>query len=80
MLKFSISASCRISSFLIWLLVGREDLENEIGDGELKDGEENVGIIDYEKFLFNYINRCAVSIYSANLIMNRAAIEIANTY
>jgi hypothetical protein len=62
------------------LLVGREDLENEIGDGELKDGEENVGIIDYEKFLFNYINRCAVSIYSANLIMNRAAIEIANTY
>jgi hypothetical protein len=63
------------------LLVGREDLGNdEIGDGEIGDGEENVRTADCEKFFLNYINRCAISLYSANLIINRAAIEIASTY
>jgi hypothetical protein len=62
------------------LLVGREDLEGEIRDDKLKDGKENVRIADCEKFLFNYINHCAVSVYFANLIMDRAAIEITNKY
>jgi hypothetical protein len=73
------------------LLVGREDLEDgeiedgEIEDGEIKndkieDGEEDIGIADYEKFFFNYTDRCAVSVHFANLIIDKAAIEIANTY
>jgi hypothetical protein len=57
------------------MLVGREGLE-----GEIRGGEENIGTADCEKFFFNYIDRCAVSVYFANLIVNRAAIEIANTY
>jgi hypothetical protein len=67
-------------------MVGRESLRSgEIGDGEIggdeiKDNKEDVEIADREKFFFNYTDRCAVSIYSANLIINRAAIEIANTY
>jgi hypothetical protein len=80
-LKFNISANCRISSFLIWLLVGRENLESdEIGNDEIKDDKENIGIINCEKFFLNYADRCAVSIYFANLIIDKAAIEIANTY
>jgi hypothetical protein len=68
------------------LLVGRENLENgkikndKIEDGEIKNSEKNIEIANYEKFFLNYINRCAVSIHSANLIINKAAIEIANTY
>jgi hypothetical protein len=68
------------------LLIGREKLENdkiesgEIEDNEIKDNKEGVEIADCEKFFFNYINRCAVSLYSANLIIDRAAIETANTY
>jgi hypothetical protein len=68
------------------LLVGREDLENgkieggEIEDDEIGNNEEDIGIADCEKFFLNYINCCAVSIYSANLIINKAAIETANTY
>jgi hypothetical protein len=58
------------------LLVGREDLKG----GEIKEGEDDIGIADCEKFLLNYINRCAVSLYSANLIINKAITEIANTY
>jgi hypothetical protein len=61
-------------------LIGREDLEDKIGNDKIEDREEDVEIADYEEFLFNYIDRCAVSIHFANLIMNRAAIEIANTY
>jgi hypothetical protein len=62
------------------LLVGREDLEGgEIRNGKIED-EENIGIADCEKFFFNYINRCAISLHSANLIINRIAIEIANIY
>jgi hypothetical protein len=67
-------------------LVGREDLENgEIEDGEIEnneieDNEENIGITDYEKFFLNYTDRCAVSVYSANLIIDKAAIETANIY
>jgi hypothetical protein len=67
-------------------LIGRESLEGgkiesgEIGDGEIKDSEENIGIADYEEFFFNYTNRCAVSIHFTNLIIDRAAIETANTY
>jgi hypothetical protein len=62
-------------------LVGRENLEgDEIETGEIESDEENIEIADYEKFFLNYINRWAVSIYSANLIIDRAAIEIANTY
>jgi hypothetical protein len=79
------SVNCRISSFLVWLLVGREGLESEIGGGEIGnneigDDEEDIETADCEEFLFNYINYCAVSIHSANLIMDRAAIETANTY
>jgi hypothetical protein len=86
MLKFSMSASCRISFFLVWLLIGREDLEGgEIKDSEIEgdgigDSEENIGIADCEKYFLKYVNRCAVSVYSANLIINRVTIEIANTY
>jgi hypothetical protein len=67
-------------------LVGRENLEGgEIKDGEIKDneignGEDGVEIADYEKFFLNYIGRCAISLHSANLIIDRAATEIANTY
>jgi hypothetical protein len=62
------------------LLIGRENLGDEIEDNKIEDGKENIEIADCEKFFFNYINRCAISIYFANLIMDRAAIEIANTY
>jgi hypothetical protein len=68
------------------LLIGREDLRdneiknNKIGSDEIKDNEENIEIINCEKFFLNYINRWAVSLYFANLIVNRAAIETANTY
>jgi hypothetical protein len=77
MLKLNISASCRISFFLVWLLVGRENLEDdEIED----DDEDDIGIVNCGKKIFNYADRCAVSVYFANLIMDKAAIEIANTY
>jgi hypothetical protein len=67
------------------LLVGREDLEDEIGDNEIEGGEiggdkEDVETADCEKFLFNYVNRCAVSVYSANLIIDKITIEITNIY
>jgi hypothetical protein len=73
------------------LLVGREDLEdseikdNEIGDDKIEDdeienNEEDIRTANYEKFFLNYTDRCAVSIYFANLIINKAAIETTNTY
>jgi hypothetical protein len=68
------------------LLIGRENLENdkiedgEIEDDEIEDDEKDVGITDCEKFFFNYADRCAVSVHSANLIVNKIAIEIASTY
>jgi hypothetical protein len=68
------------------LLIGRENLENDeikngkIKDDEIKDNENDIEIANCEKFFFNYINRYAVSIHSANLIIDKAAIEIANTY
>jgi hypothetical protein len=62
------------------LLVGCEDLKNKIENNKIENGEEDIKIADYEKFLFNYINRCAVSVHFANLIIDKAAIEIANTY
>jgi hypothetical protein len=62
------------------LLVSREDLGDEIKDNEIRNNEKNVEIADCEEFLFNYIDRCAVSVYSANLVVNRAAIETANMY
>jgi hypothetical protein len=80
MLKLSMSVNCRISFFLVWLLVGRESLESEIRNDEIGNNKENIEIADCEKFLFNYINRCAISIHSANLIIDKAAIETANTY
>jgi hypothetical protein len=81
MLKFSMSASCRISSFLVWLLVGREGLGGgEIGGGEIGSGEEDIGIADCEEFFLNYAGCCAVSVHSANLIVDRAAIETASIY
>jgi hypothetical protein len=58
------------------LLVDRESLEG----GEIEDGENGVKIADCEKFFLNYVNRCAVSLYSANLIIDKATVEIANTY
>jgi hypothetical protein len=73
------------------LLIGRENLKSDeiksgeikngkIKNGEIRDDKEDIRIVNCEKFFFNYINRCAVSIYSANLIINKIAIEIANTY
>jgi hypothetical protein len=62
------------------LLVGRESLGGKIRDDEIKDDEKDIRIVDCEKFFFNYIDRCAISVYSANLIVDKAAIEIANTY
>jgi hypothetical protein len=74
------------------LLVGRENLgSGKIEDGKIKNNkiendendendEKDIEIADYKKFFFNYINRCAVSNHSANLIVDKAAIEIANTY
>jgi hypothetical protein len=62
-------------------LVGREGLGgDEIGGGEIEDDEEDIGIVDCEKFFLNYTDRCAVSFHSANLIIDRVAIETANTY
>jgi hypothetical protein len=59
------------------LLVGREDL----GGGEIKDGEDGVGIVDCENFIFiNYIDRCTISLHSANLVINIVIAEITNTY
>jgi hypothetical protein len=68
------------------LLVGREGLENgeiengEIGNDEIENGEDNIGIANCEKFFLNYIDRCAISLYSANLVIDKATIETANTY
>jgi hypothetical protein len=62
------------------LLVGREDLEDEIGDDEIRNNEKNIKIPDCEKLFFNYADRYAVSVYFANLIIDKAAIEIASTY
>jgi hypothetical protein len=73
------------------MLIGREGLEDgkikggeieggEIGNNEIKEGEEDIGIINYKEFFLNYTDCCAISIYSANLIIDRAAIETANTY
>jgi hypothetical protein len=68
------------------MLVGREGLEGgkirggEIGDGEIGSGEDGVGIAGCEKFFFNYINCCAVSLHSANLVVNKVTVEIASTY
>jgi hypothetical protein len=67
-------------------LIGRENLgdgeikNGKIGNDEIEDNEKNVKIADCEKFFLNYIDRCAISIYFANLIIDRAAIEIASTY
>jgi hypothetical protein len=62
------------------LLVGREGLGDEIEDDEIGDDKEDIEIANCEKFFFNYIDRCAVSVHFTNLILNKAAIEIANTY
>jgi hypothetical protein len=63
------------------LLIDREDLGGDkIRNSEIGEDKENIGIVDCEKFFFNYVNRYAVSIYFANLIIDRAAIEIANIY
>jgi hypothetical protein len=63
------------------LLVGRENLENgKIKNNEIEDDKDGIGTADCEKFFFNYINCCAVSLYSANLIINKATAEIINTY
>jgi hypothetical protein len=56
------------------LLVDRENLE----DGKIENGEDDIGIVDCEKNFLNYVDRCAVSLYFTNLIIDRAAIEIAN--
>jgi hypothetical protein len=61
-------------------LIGRESLEggkikdSKIGDGEIENDEEDIEIADYEKFFLNYAGRCAVSIHSANFIINTITI------
>jgi hypothetical protein len=68
------------------LLVGREILGNgkikndKIKDSEIKNNVKDIKIADCEEFFLNYADRCAVSVHSTNLIINKAAIEIANTY
>jgi hypothetical protein len=63
------------------LLVGRENLKNdEIEDSEIENNENDIEIADCEKFFLNYIDRCAVSLHSANLIINKDTIEITNIY
>jgi hypothetical protein len=68
------------------LLVGREDLgddkieDSEIEDNKIKDDEDDIRIADCEKFFLNYIDRYAISLYFANLIIDKVTIEIANTY
>jgi hypothetical protein len=68
------------------LLVGRENLKSgkigndKIGGGKIRDNKENVEIADCEKFFLNYIDRCAISLHSANLIIDRATAETANIY
>jgi hypothetical protein len=63
------------------LLVGREDLENgEIEDDEKESNKKNIGIADCEKFFLNYTDRCAISLYSANLIIDKITVETANIY
>jgi hypothetical protein len=63
------------------LLIGRGNLESgEIEDNKIKDSENDIEIADYEEFFLNYTDRCAVSLYSANLIINKITIETANTY
>jgi hypothetical protein len=75
--RFNMSVSCFISSFLVWLLDGREGL----GDDEIEGGENGVRIIDYEDFFFiNYADRGAVSPYSVNFVVDIATAEIASTY
>jgi hypothetical protein len=63
------------------LLIDRENLESgEIENGEIENDEDGIEITDCEKFFLNYIDRCAVSLHSANLIIDKATIETANTY
>jgi hypothetical protein len=47
------------------LLIGRESLKG----GEIENNENGIGIADCEKFFPNYIDRCAISLYFANLII-----------
>jgi hypothetical protein len=58
------------------LLVGREDL----GGGEIENNKDGVGIADCEGFFLNYIDRCAISLYFANLVINKAPTKVANMY
>jgi hypothetical protein len=63
------------------LLIDRENLRSgEMEDNEIKNNKDDIEITNYEKNFFNYINRCAVSLHSANLIIDRATAEIASTY
>jgi hypothetical protein len=58
------------------LLIGRENLEKD----EIENNKNGVEIADCEEFFLNYTNRWAVSLHSANLIVDRATIETANIY
>jgi hypothetical protein len=49
-------------------------------DNEIKNNKDDIEITNYEKIFLNYINRCAVSLHSANLVIDRATAETANTY
>jgi hypothetical protein len=76
-LRFSILVSYFISSFLVWLLDGREDLKND----KIGNGENDIKIANYENFFFiNYIDRGTISPHSINFIINIAIIETASTY
>jgi hypothetical protein len=58
-------------------LVGRENLES----GEIEDGENGIEIADCENFfLINYADRCAISLYPANLATDITIAETASTY
>jgi hypothetical protein len=53
------------------------DLENN----EIEDNENGIEIADSENFfLINYVGRGAVSLYSANFVVDIAIAETASTY
>jgi hypothetical protein len=49
-------------------------------DGEIGDDKDGVGTANCENFFINHANRCAVSLYSANLVIVIAAVKIASIY
>jgi hypothetical protein len=58
------------------LLAGREDLESD----KIENSEKDVKTVNYEEFFLNHIGRYAISLYSANLVIDKTTAETADTY